>query len=138
MCAICVLDSSNRCDNPPMSSRFVVVIALVACGGSKPPPPAPALPPEPVAAPQPAPEPAPTPPPAAPVAETPAVPPQKPLLERLRDADGKVAGLDGFAIKRKPDPNYCGGVQIVTTRAKKVAPDDAPLAAVYKLEFPKG
>src|SRR6187551_205731 len=138
MCAIACVGRSDRCDNSRMSPRLVVVIALVACGGSKPPPPQPALAPtpEPVAAPAPAP--APEPPPAAPVAEPPPPPKQKPLLERLRDTDGKVAGLDGFAIKRKADAKYCGGFQIVTTRAKKVAADDAPLVAVYKLEFPKG
>jgi hypothetical protein len=121
-----------------MLSRIVVVLALVGCGGSKPAPAAPPAPePAPVAVAQPAPV---APPEPAPPVEAvpPSAQPQKPLLERLRDAEGKVPGLAGFSIKRKSDANYCGGVQIVTTRAKKVAKDDAPLVAVYKLEFPKG
>ncbi|HEX5062975.1 MAG TPA: hypothetical protein VFV99_26555 [Kofleriaceae bacterium] len=129
----------------------LLLIAIAACGGSKPPPPAPPpARPAPAAQPaQPAPAPVaeappekPAPPPEKPapppVAETKPLPPRKSLYERLRDTDGKVPGLPGFAIKRKVDKTYCGGIKIITTRSKSVAKDDEPLAAVYKLEFPKG
>jgi hypothetical protein len=132
-----------------MTSRFVLVIALVACGGSKPQPSAPApqeaakpVPVAPVAPAEEPPvqalkaEPQPAPAPAAPPA--PAKAPAKSLYERLRDTDGKVPGLAGFSIKRKADAKRCGGFAIVTKRAKKVAKADALLAAVYKLEFPTG
>jgi hypothetical protein len=94
--------------------------------------------PAPAPAPAPAVEAAPEPPAAEPPPAAPPAPPAKPLYERLRDADGKVAGLAGFSIKRKADAKHCGGIAIVTTRSKKVAKADAPLAAVYKLEFPRG
>jgi len=95
-----------------MSSRLALVIILVAFGSN-------------VAA---------APPDAPPAAAAPA----KSVYERLRDTDGKVAGLAGFSIKRKASKNHCGGFAIITTRGKKVAKDDEPLVAVYKLEFPKG
>ena len=56
----------------------------------------------------------------------------------MRDTDGDIAGLAGFSIKRKPDDKRCGGIAIVTTRAKKVAKEDQPLADVFALEFPTG
>lgn len=76
-------------------------------------------------------------PPQAPAAE-PAPIPKKPIHERLRDNDGKVPGLAGFSIQRKPDKNYCGGIRIITKRPKKVAKGDERLAAIFKLEFPTG
>src|SRR5688572_23265662 len=126
-----------------MLARLGLVIAIVACGGSKPPPAAPAKNHLPVLEekaeqePPPAPPPQPAPPPVE-AKPTPPPLPKKPLFERLRDSDGNVAGLPGFALQRKPDPKRCGGVLIVTKRTKKVGKDDAPLAAVYKLEFPSG
>ena len=117
---------------------------VISCGGSPPPKPAevgntPAqsaaanaaiLPPEP--APVPKAEPAPPPPPPAP----PPAPPKKTVYEALRDTDGDIAGLAGFSIQRKVDPNHCGGIAIVTKRAKKIAREDQPLADVFALEFP--
>lgn len=121
--------------------RLVLTLLVVtACGSATPPPPAAPAPvaPAPVAKPPP---PAPTPEPASPPASEAAPPtpaPKPSLYERLHDRDGNVAGLPGFAIKRKPNPAHCGGTQIVTTRGKKVGKDDEMLAAVYKIEFPKG
>jgi hypothetical protein len=123
----------------------VVAVVVVACGGSKPPPaqtasaqPAESAPAAPASAAQPAPaepgaEPAHPPPEPAPAAPA----EKKPIYDRLRDTDGKIAGLAGFSIKRKADKTHCGGFAIVTTRAKKVAKEDEPLAAVFKIEFPK-
>jgi hypothetical protein len=64
--------------------------------------------------------------------------PQPALYDRLLDRDGPVAGMPGFATTRKADAAHCGGFAIVTTRGKKVAKDDEPLAAVFALEFPTG
>lgn len=111
-----------------------IVVLAISCGGS----PAPAKPaPAPVLAPEPAPvvkEAPPPPPPAPPAPE----PPKKSLYESLRDTDGDIAGLAGFSITRKPDDKHCGGIVIVTKRAKKVAKEDQPLVDVFALEFPKG
>jgi hypothetical protein len=113
-----------------------ILMVLISCGGSpKPaevgnPAPRPQL-----AEPKPAPAPAPAPSPPAP---PPPTPPKKTVYEALRDTDGDIAGLAGFSIKRKTDPNHCGGIAIVTTRAKKVAKDDQALADVFALEFPTG
>jgi hypothetical protein len=60
------------------------------------------------------------------------------VYEALRDTDGDIAGLAGFSIQRKVDPNHCGGIAIVTKRAKKIAKEDQPLADVFALEFPTG
>lgn len=60
------------------------------------------------------------------------------MYETIRDTDGDIAGLAGFSIKRKPDATHCGGFAIVTTRPKKVAKDDQPMADVFALEFPTG
>lgn len=75
-------------------------------------------------------------PPPAPLA--PAAPPAKPFAERLLDPEGPVPGMPGFSITRKPSKQHCTGIEIVTKRSKKVSKDDAPLAEVYALEFPKG
>jgi hypothetical protein len=117
-------------------ARNVIVLFAISCGGSPAPAkqPAPELPPEPapVAKQEPLPEPPPSPPPA------PEPPPKKSVYESLRDTDGDIAGLAGFSITRKADPTHCGGIAIVTKRAKKIAKDDQPLADVFALEFPKG
>lgn len=86
-----------------------------------------------------APPPEPAPPP-APRAPAPALPPpvKESIYVTLRDTEGDIAGLPGFSIKRKPDDKRCGGIAIVTTRAKKVAKEDQPLADVFALEFPAG
>lgn len=99
---------------------------------------------EPKAAPAPAPGPAPAPPPAPGPAPAPApappppAPAKKTVYEALRDTNGDIAGLAGFSITRQPDPTRCGGIAIVTTRAKTVAKDDQALADVLALEFPTG
>jgi hypothetical protein len=128
-----------------MNSR---VLGLTICvgfgcggGGAKPVTPGPAAPEttEPVAprdvadAPPPPEEAAPPQEPAAPPA-----PPPKPFADRLLDAEGPVPGMPGFSIARKPSKKHCTGVEIVTKRSKKIAKDDAPLAEVYAIEFPKG
>lgn len=46
--------------------------------------------------------------------------------------------MPGFTITRKTSKTHCTGVEIVTKRSKKVAKDDALLADVYAIEFPKG
>jgi hypothetical protein len=79
---------------------------------------------------------APPPPPPAPA--PPPAPPKKSVYETIRDTDGDIAGLAGFSIKRKVDATHCGGIAIVTTRARKIAKDDQPLADVFALEFPTG
>lgn len=76
---------------------------------------------------------APPPPPAPPPK-----PPAAPIYDRLMDVDGAVPGLTGFSTKRVRDPRRCGGFSILTKRAKKVAPSDAKLVAVFALEFPTG
>lgn len=136
----------------------IAVILLAACGGSskpaeppKQPAPAPAPAPKPVLAPAPStgdmsgglawdeaangPAPAWTKERPAP-APKPPTPPKPPLHDRLLDTDGNVAGLPGFSIKRVRDPKRCGGLAILTKRAKKIAPTDAKLADVFALEFP--
>ncbi len=65
-------------------------------------------------------------------------PPPKPFADRLLDADGPVPGMAGFSITRKPSKKHCTGIEIVTTRPKKVAAEDALIADVYAIEFPKG
>lgn len=113
-----------------------MVMFVISCGGS---PPKPAevgnapLEPAPVAKVETPPAPA----PASAPAPAPAPPPKKSVYETIRDTDGDIAGLAGFSIKRKVDPNHCGGIAIVTKRAKKVAAEDQPLADVFALEFPK-
>lgn len=124
-----------------------LLLILVACGSSAPPPSAsPAAPP---AAP---PDAAPAPeskdraivygPPElaerAPQPAAPPTPPPPPVHDRLRDAEGPVAGLPGFAIKRTPSTSHCGGIKLSIKRSKRVAPADKHLAAVYALEFPSG
>lgn len=120
-------------------------MVLISCGGSPAPKPAEVGKPAPPPPVEPAPKPAPmltghmegeTPPPAPPPEPTP--PPKKPVYETIRDTDGDIAGLAGFSIKRNVDPNHCGGVSIVTKRAKKVPKEDQPLADVFALEFPTG
>lgn len=118
---------------PPVA-RILMVLLVISCGGSHAPKQAetgntPVLPAEP--APKASPPPAPPPP-------APTPPPKKTVYESLRDTDGDIAGFAGFSIKRTPDPTHCGGIAIVTTRAKKVAKDDQPLADVFALEFPTG
>lgn len=76
--------------------------------------------------------------PPPPPPKPPPAPPKKTIYEALRDSDGDIAGLPGFSIKRKVDPTHCGGIAIITKRAKKIAKDDKPLADVFALEFPKG
>lgn len=133
--------------------RALPLILLAACGSSAPPPaaPAPAAEPVPVAqVQQPAPaEPAPesegvanvygpaslAAPPPAPAAKR---PPPPPVYDRLQDHGGPIAGLPGFSIKRTPSTSHCGGVKITTKRAKKIAPADKQIAAVFALEFPTG
>lgn len=126
-----------------MLSRVAFVLGLVACaGGSTPRPAQPAptseLPQvgasvrgESLSSQPPQAEPAPVDTPAPAPAPTPSI------YERIRDTDGPIAGMPGFAIRRKADKKYCGGIAIGTTRGKKVAKDDEPLAAVFEIEFPK-
>lgn len=132
--------------------RFAsLVILAAACGGSS-------KPPEPQ---QPAPKPAerrPSPnldaapsakvlgdaslvreaPPPPPPKPTPPAPPVTPIYDRLMDSDGAVPGLTGFSTKRVRDPRRCGGFSILTKRAKKVAPSDGKIVAVFAVEFPTG
>jgi len=131
----------------------IVWILIAACGGSS-------KPAEPPRQPEPAPNPAakrPSPnldaaptvqvlgdasllrePPPRPKPPEPPKPPKSPIYDRLLDADGAVAGLTGFSTKRVRDPRRCGGISILTKRAKKVAPSDAKIVAVFALEFPTG
>lgn len=71
-------------------------------------------------------------PPPAPVPPAPVTP----IYDRLMDVDGAVPGLTGFSTRRVRDPRRCGGFSILTKRAKKVAPSDAKIVAVFALEFP--
>jgi hypothetical protein len=61
-----------------------------------------------------------------------------PLRDRLRDADGPIAGMPGWSRVRKPDKTHCGGVAVSIKPGKKVPPGDEPLAAFHKIEFPRG
>lgn len=113
----------------------LIVILVSACGGSsKPPPPGPALSPEPTAKvlgdATLVREPPPPPPP------KPEKAPAPPIYDRLHDEDGVVAGLTGFSTRRMRDPKRCGGFSILVKKARKVAPSDATIAAVFALEFP--
>ena len=131
-----------------MRYHVSALVVVVACGSKPPPSSSPTTPAATIATEPPADDqaavlgpaelaqPTPEPPPSRPVA--PPKPTKPPLSERLRDRDGKVAGLAGFSIKRKADATRCGGFAIVTTRAKQIANEDRVLAAVYKLEFPAG
>ncbi|MGE0871391.1 MAG: hypothetical protein AB7P03_22710 [Kofleriaceae bacterium] len=56
----------------------------------------------------------------------------------MRDPEGKVPGLPGFAIKHRRSTKHCGGIAIATIRSSKVAKEDAVIAAFYKIEFPMG
>lgn len=114
------------------------VLFAAACGGSSkrpdlvppaPEPPAPEQPVTVVSEPQPPPPPAPAPP-------KPERPPPPPIFDRLRDADGAVAGMTGFSTKRVRDPRRCGGFSILVKKARKIAPTDTKIAAMYALEFP--
>ena len=140
-----------------MLKGTVVVVCLVACGGSDPhaqqPQPVVRAPAKPAAS---IPQVGETPPPeaftpsdvlqagssgggpstAAPPASLPQ-PDPKLVLDQLRDTDGGIAGMPGFAIKRRPSKKHCGGVAIVTMRSRRVAPDDEPIAAIFALEFPR-
>ena len=75
----------------------------------------------------------PAPPPLPPKPDKPAGPP---IYDRLHDVDGAVAGLTGFSTRRMRDPKRCGGFSIIVKKAKKVAPSDAKIAAMFALEFP--
>ena len=129
---------------PPVA-RILMVMMVISCGGSPPRPAGVGNTPAQTAAangavlpPEPAPEPKQAPPPAPPPPTPPPAPPKKSVYETLRDKDGDIEGFAGFSIKRKPDTTHCGGIAIVTTRAKKVPKDDQPLADVFSLEFPTG
>ncbi len=76
------------------------------------------------------------PPPPKPLPPKPEKPAGPPIYDRLHDSDGAVAGLTGFATKRVRDPKRCGGFSILVKQAKKVAPSDAKIAAIFALEFP--
>ncbi|HEY5921084.1 MAG TPA: hypothetical protein VIV11_05405 [Kofleriaceae bacterium] len=133
-----------------MLARAVVVLCLAACGSAAAPPQEPAAkpagqipqvgetpPPEPFSQiEQPSSQSVAT---LAPIAGAPPDPEpvHEPLLDRLRDGDGKIAGMPGFAIKRMPSKKHCGGFEIVTTRGRRVAKHDEPLAAILDLEFPR-
>ena len=121
-----------------MLSRIALVVSLVACGGGSKQQPPPAQP-QPAAEPPPVAETVKEDPPPPPAAEPPAAPPRPPAFsyDQLRD-EGDVPGMPGFVRKRTKNAAHCGGFAVVVTRGKKVVKDDEPLAAVLKLEFPKG
>ena len=60
------------------------------------------------------------------------------MFERLHDAAGAVAGLPGFRITHRVDPDHCGGLAVEAKRdvAAQVSADDAALADVLAIAFP--
>ena len=58
------------------------------------------------------------------------------MFERLHDAAGAVAGLPGFQITHRVDPDHCGGLAVEVKRDTAAPADDAALADVLAIAFP--
>ena len=50
-----------------------------------------------------------------------------------------MPGIPGWALQRRPDATFCGGIKIVTVRRKRrLQPEELPLSKVFGLAFPTG